>query len=195
MTTSSPAAVISARFVSQSRATSIALVTGFALFTALMAQIEFPLWFTPVPITGQTLAVLLAGAALGARLGAASQALYFGLGAMGLPFYSGGEGGWEVATGATGGYLVGFVVAAAVVGHLAERGQDRSVVTAVPAFLMGSAVIYLFGVAWLAAYLEIGATEAMGLGLTPFVIGDLVKVALAGVLLPAAWRLSDTRES
>jgi biotin transport system substrate-specific component len=194
MTTSSPT-VISTRFVVRTRATSAALVTGFALFTALMAQIEVPLWFTPVPITGQTLAVLLAGAALGARMGAASQMLYFALGAVGLPFYSGGEGGWEIATGATGGYLVGFVVAAAVVGHLAERGQDRSVVTALPAFLMGSAVIYVFGVAWLASYLEVGATEAMGLGLTPFVIGDLVKVALAGVLLPAAWRLTDGRES
>jgi biotin transport system substrate-specific component len=191
MTTSSPAAVIATRFTSQSRATSIALVTGFALFTALMAQIEIPLWFTPVPITGQTLAVLVAGAALGARLGATSQALYLGLGAMGLPFYSGGEGGWEVATGATGGYLVGFVVAAAVVGYLAEQGQDRSIATALPAFLAGTAIIYGFGVAWLASYLEIGATEAMELGLTPFVIGDLVKVALAGVLLPTAWRLTE----
>lgn len=187
--TTAPAIVISTRFVGRSRANSIALVTGFALFTALMAQIEIPLWFTPVPITGQTLAVLLAGAALGARLGAASQALYVGLGAVGLPFYAGGDGGWQAATGATGGYLIGFVVAAAVVGYLAERGQDRTVVTALPAFLAGSAIIYLFGVAWLAAYLDVGATEAMELGLTPFVIGDLVKVALAGVALPAAWKL------
>lgn len=191
MTTSSAAVpVISARLLNRTRATSIALVVGFALFTALMAQIEFPLWFTPVPITGQTLAVLLAGAALGSRLGAASQGLYVGLGALGLPFYSGGEGGWTVATGATGGYLVGFIVAAALVGHLAERGQDRTVLTALTAFLAGSAVIYLFGVAWLASYLEVGATEAMGLGLVPFVIGDLVKIALAGLLLPAAWRLT-----
>jgi biotin transport system substrate-specific component len=183
-------AVISTRFVSRTRANTIALVAGFALFTALMAQIEIPLWFTPVPITGQTLAVLLAGAALGSRLGAASQGLYVGLGVLGLPFYSGGEGGWEVATGATGGYLIGFVVAAALVGYLAERGQDRNVVTALAAFVAGSAVIYLFGVTWLASYLDIGATEAMGLGMTPFVIGDLVKVVAAGLMLPTAWKLS-----
>lgn len=186
-------AVISTRFVPRTRATAATLVVGFALFTALMAQVEIPLWFTPVPITGQTLAVLLAGAALGSRAGAASQALYVGLGAVGLPFYSGGGGGWEVATGATGGYLVGFVVAAALVGFLAERGQDRTVATAVPAFLAGSVVVYLFGVTWLAAYLDVGATEAMGLGMTPFVVGDLIKVALAGVMLPAAWRLADRR--
>jgi len=183
-------AVISTRFVTRTRATTMALVGGFALFTALMAQIEIPLWFTPVPITGQTLAVLLAGAALGSRVGAASQGLYVGLGALGLPFYSGGEGGWEVATGATGGYLVGFVIAAALVGYLAERGQDRNVVTALSAFLAGSAVIYFFGVGWLAAYLDVGVTEALGMGMTPFVIGDLVKVALAAVALPAAWRLT-----
>jgi biotin transport system substrate-specific component len=196
MTTSSavPASVISARFVSRTRVNTIALVVGFALLTALLAQIEFPLWFTPVPITGQTLAVLLAGAALGARLGAMSQALYVALGAVGFPFYSGGDGGWEVVTGATGGYLVGFVVAAALVGYLAERGQDRTVVTALVAFLAGSAVIYLFGVTWLAASLDVGATEAMELGLVPFVIGDLLKIALAGLALPLAWRLAAGRE-
>ena len=184
-------AVISARVVPRTTVNTVALVVGFALLTALLAQVEFPLWFTPVPITGQTFAVLLAGAALGWRAGAASQGLYVALGAIGLPFYSGGEGGWTVATGATGGYLVGFVVAAALVGYLAERGQDRNVVTAVAAFLAGSAVIYLFGVTWLAASLDVGATEAMELGLVPFVVGDLVKVALAGIALPAAWRLTE----
>jgi len=182
-------AVISSRVLLRTRRVSATLVIGFALFTALMAQIEIPLWFTPVPITGQTFAVLLAGAALGWRAGVASQALYVGLGALGLPFYSGGEGGWAVVTGATGGYLIGFVVAAGVIGYLAEHQQDRAVATAVPAFLAGSAVIYLFGVAWLASSLNIGAIEAMELGLVPFVIGDLVKIALAGVALPVAWRL------
>ena len=183
--------VISARVLPATRTTTTALVVGFALFTALMAQIEIPLWFTPVPITGQTFAVLLAGAALGWRAGAASQALYVALGAVGLPFYSGGDGGWEVATGATGGYLVGFVVAAALVGALAERKQDRTVLTAIPAFLAGSAVIYLFGVTWLMVDLDIGATAAMELGLVPFVVGDLVKLALAGLMLPTAWKLVD----
>lgn len=187
MTTAS--AVISARVLPQTRSVTGVLVVGFALFTALMAQIEFPLWFTPVPITGQTFAVLLAGAALGWRAGLTSQALYVGLGAVGLPFYSGGNGGWNVVTGATGGYLVGFIAAAALIGYLAEREQDRSIATAMPAFLAGSALIYLFGVTWLAHSLGVGATEAMELGMVPFVIGDLVKVALAGVALPAAWKL------
>jgi biotin transport system substrate-specific component len=183
------ATTISARVLPRTRVVTLALVVGFALFTALMAQIAIPLGFTPVPITGQTFSVLLAGAALGWRAGAASMALYVALGATGLPFYAEARGGWEVATGATGGYLIGFVVAAALVGHLAERRQDRSVATAIPAFLAGTAVIYLFGVTWLAGNLGVGATEAMELGLVPFVIGDLVKVALAGVALPAAWKL------
>lgn len=186
-------AVISARVLPRTRVTTTALVVGFALLTAAAAQIEIPLWFTPVPITGQTFAVLLAGAALGWQAGAASQMLYVGLGAIGLPFYSGGEGGWEVATGATGGYLIGFIVAAALIGALAERRQDRSIITAIPAFLAGSAVIYLFGVTWLASRLGVGAIEAMELGMVPFVIGDLVKIVLAGLTLPAAWRLVERR--
>lgn len=189
MTARSP--VISSVVVPRSAVTSTALVVGFALLTALMAQIEIPLWFTPVPITGQTFAVLLTGAALGSTLGAASQLLYLGLGAVGLPFYSGGDGGWEVVTGATGGYLVGFVVAAYLVGLLAERRQDRTVLTAIPAFLAGSAVIYLFGVVWLAQELGVSTTEALELGMTPFVIGDLVKIVLAGLLLPSMWSLVD----
>ncbi len=186
-------AVISTRVLPNTRSVTATLVVGFALLTALMAQVEIPLWFTPVPITGQTFAVLLSGAALGWRAGAAAQALYVGLGAVGLPFYAGGGGGWEVATGATGGYLFGFIVAAAGIGYLAERKQDRSVVTAIPAFLAASAVIYVFGVSWLAFELGIGATEAMELGLVPFVIGDLVKIALASLALPTAWRLTGAK--
>jgi biotin transport system substrate-specific component len=187
MTTRAP--VISSVVVPRGAATTAALVVGFALLTALMAQIEIPLWFTPVPITGQTFAVLLTGAALGSTLGGASQLLYVALGAIGLPFYSGGDGGWEVVTGATGGYLVGFVVAAYLVGLLAERHQDRTVLTAIPAFLAGSTVIYLFGVIWLARELGVSTTEALELGMTPFVIGDVVKIVLAGVLLPSMWSL------
>jgi biotin transport system substrate-specific component len=111
------------------------------------------------------------------------------MGAMGLPFYAGGESGWTYAAGSTAGYLVGFVVAAWLVGLLAERGQDRTVTAAIPAFLTGSVVIYLFGVPWLANVLNIGWVEAAGLGATPFILGDLIKIALAGSLLPAAWKL------
>ena len=186
-------AVISTRVFPYTRSVTTTLVVGFALLTALMAQVEIPLWFTPVPITGQTFAVLLAGAALGWKAGGASQLLYLGMGAVGLPFFSGGEGGWQVVKGATGGYLVGFIVAAAAIGFLAERRQDRTVATAIPAFLAGSAIVYFFGVAWLSRSLGIGATEAMELGMVPFIIGDLVKIALAGLALPTAWKLAESR--
>jgi len=187
------AATISARVLPRTRVVTVALVVGFALFTALMAQISIPLGFTPVPITGQTFSVLLAGAALGWRAGATSMALYWLMG-LALPFYAEGKQGWDVAAGSTGGYLVGFVVAAALVGYLAERRQDRSVVTAMPAFLAGSVVIYIFGLTWLAHILDVGTAQAMEYGLAPFVIGDLVKVVLAGVALPLAWKLAGRNE-
>lgn len=174
----------------RSRARTAALVVGFALVTAAAAQITVPLPWTPVPLTGTTFAVLLAGAALGWRAGAASQLLYNVLALAGLPFYQGGESGWTYASGATGGYLVGFVVAAALVGFLAERGQDRSVVTAIPAMLAGTAVIYLLGVMWLGHVLDADAATALEKGLLPFVIGDSLKLVAAGALLPLAWRLA-----
>lgn len=176
-----------------SRERAALLVVGAALLTALAAQVSFTLPFTPVPVTGQTFAVLLAGTALGSRLGAASQALYVALGAAGLPFYADGEGGWQVATGATAGYLVGFVVAAAVLGLLAERRQDRTVLTAVPAMLMGTAIIYGLGAWWLSIELGVSAAKAVELGVAPFLIGDTLKLAAAGLLLPATWRLVGSR--
>lgn len=166
------------------------LIVGFALLTALAAQIVIPLPWTPVPITGQTFAVLLAGASLGWARGGASQLLYVALGAVGLPFYAGGEGGWTAATGATGGYLIGFVVAAAIVGLLAERRQDRSFVTSLPAMLTGTAIIYVFGVSWLAHSVVVSWVKAVELGMAPFLVGDLVKLLAAGLLLPAAWKLA-----
>ncbi len=174
----------------RSRVRTVALVVGFALLTAVAAQLTIPLPWTPVPVTGQTFAVLLAGATLGWRAGGASQLLYVVLGAVGLPFYADGDSGWQVATGATGGYLVGFVVAAALVGLLAERHQDRNVITAVPAMLAGTAIIYVFGVTWLAHVLGADATTALEKGLLPFVIGDAVKLVVAGALFPAVWRMA-----
>lgn len=192
MQTYSPS-VLSTRILPRHAVITAALVIGFALLTAAAAQVRVPLPFTPVPVTGQTFAVLLAGAALGSRAGAASQGLYVLLGLGGLPFFSGGNGGWDYATGPTLGYLVGFVVAAAVVGSLAERKQDRTIATALPAFLAGTVVIYLFGVAWLMASLPTDLTDALVKGMVPFVVGDLLKVALAGTLLPAAWKLAGER--
>lgn len=194
MQTTYPSKTIAQVVIPRSTVNTIALVVGFALLTALAAQIRIPVPGSPVPITGQTFAVLLAGAALGSRLGPASMGLYWVMGAVGLPFYTEASGGWTAATGATGGYLIGFIVAAWVVGYLAERGQDRTVSSAIPAFLAGNAIIYLFGVPWLMASVESidTLTGALAAGFTPFVVGDLVKVVIAGLLLPAAWKLVDT---
>jgi biotin transport system substrate-specific component len=169
--------------------TDVLLVLGGAGFVALAAQIEIHLGFTPVPITAQTFAVLLVGTALGSLLGVAALALYVLVGLIGAPVYSGGEGGWELIEGATGGYLVGFVVAAGVAGLLAERKWDRRLSTAVTALLTGNVVIYLFGLPWLAHVADYGWQKTFENGLYPFVVGDLVKLYLAGALLPAAWRL------
>ncbi len=189
MTTYAPA-VLATRLLPRRLAVTAGLVVGFALLTAAAAQFVIPLPFTPVPITGQTFSVLLAGAVLGSRAGAASMGLYLVLGAVGLPFYADGGSGWTVVTGATGGYLVGFILAAYLSGLLAERRQDRSPWSAVPAFLAGSAAIYLIGVPWLAAVAELNTARALELGLAPFVIGDLAKALAAGLLLPLAWRLA-----
>ena len=188
MQTIIPSRVIAGAVMPRHRVATWALVLSFALLTAAAAQIRIPLPFTPVPITAQTFAVLLSGAALGATAGAASQALYLLMGLF-LPFYAGGASGWDYATGSTGGFLLGFIAAAWVVGQLAERRQDRTVVTAVPAFITGTIVIYLLGVPWLANVLGVSWTKAVELGAAPFVLGDLAKAVLAGALLPAVWKL------
>jgi len=174
------------------KARSAILVVGFALLTALAAQIEISLGFTPVPLTLQTLAVVVAGATLGSRLGAMSIGLYM-LAGLVLPFYAGGEKGWEYATGATGGYLVGMIVAAYLVGLLAERRQDRSVLTSIPAMLFGSAVVYAFGAPWLAHIADLSAVQAVEKGIEPFVVGDFVKSIVAGGLMPLAWKITDRK--
>ncbi len=172
-----------------------ALVLGFALLTAALAQFKITLGFTPVPITGQTLGVLLAGGALGFRAGAGSQLLYWLMGLVGLPFYAGGKGGWTAGTGSTMGYFVGFILAAALIGYLAERRQDRNVLSCWAAMALGSVIIYVCGAGWLAYKLNVpiatGDPNAITWGVTPFLIGDLVKLLLAGAMLPAAWAIAD----
>lgn len=183
-------AAIAHRVVPRTKAASVLLVVGAAALTALAAQWEIHLPFTPVPVTGQTFAVLFTGAALGMRLGAAGQALYVAAGAFGLPVYAGGAAGWDAASAAgTTGYLIGFVFAAAVVGYMAERRQDRTFPTMFTAFILGSAIIYLFGVIGLIALFDLPATEAVVVGVVPFVLGDIIKAAAAGLLLPGAWKL------
>ena len=173
----------------------VLLVVAGAALVALAAQVEFHLPFTPVPITGQTFAVLLVGASLGAVRGVASLALYLAVGLLGAPVYAGGEGGWEWMRGATGGYLVGFLVAASVTGWLAEQRWDRRFSSAVAALLTGNVVIYLFGFPCLARVADAGFERTLELGLYPFVVGDVLKLYLAGVLLPGACRLVERLRS
>lgn len=163
----------------------IILVLFGSWLVAFFAQIEIPM--QPVPITGQTFAVLLVGALLGSKRGAMSMIAYIAQGGMGLPFFAGGASGFSVLTGATLGYLVGFVGAAYVVGQLAERGLERSVRTSIIPFLVGTIVIYFFGVAWLALFLN-SFSQAVQFGLLPFLIGDTIKLVLAAVALPVAWK-------
>lgn len=182
-------AVITQRAFPRTRTVSIVLVIAAAALTALAAQWRIQLPFTPVPITGQTFAVLLTGAALGWKLGSSGQLLYVGLGALRAPVFTDASGGIEVIRGATGGYLIGFIFAAGVVGWLAERRQDRTFATMFTAFIIGSVVIYGFGVVGLMAATDWDFATAFANGVVPFLFGDMVKAAAAGVLLPGAWKL------
>ena len=175
--------------------TDVLLVFGGAGFVALAAQVSFDLPFTPVPITGQTFAVLLVGASLGALLALASLGLYLFVGALGAPIYADGNGGWETLTGPTGGYIIGFVLAAFLIGALAQRQWDRRFSSAVAAMLTGNVVIYLVGLPWLAEKVDSGFETTLEQGLYPFVVGDLLKLYLAGALLPSAWKLVERLKS
>lgn len=186
-------AVISHRALPRSGVVSVLLVVTAAALTALAAQWRIYLPFTPVPITGQTFAVLLTGAALGWRLGAGGQLLYVAVGALGAPVFSDAAGGFDVITGATGGYLIGFIFAAALVGWMAEHRQDRTFPTMFTAFMLSSAVIYVFGVIGLMTSMGMSLSAAVEAGVVPFLLGDLIKASAAGLVLPGAWRLLGER--
>ncbi|HEV6955288.1 MAG TPA: biotin transporter BioY [Promicromonospora sp.] len=171
-------------------ARDVALVVGVAALTAVAAQLRVPIPGLPVPVTGQTFAVLLGAAAIGPVRGALAQALYLAVGLVGLPVFTGGASGVEVVLGASGGYIVGFVLASLVVGALARRGLDRGVLGTVLAFGAGTATIYAVGVPWLAVTTGMGAGEALMAGAVVFLAGDAIKAVLAGVVLPGAWRLT-----
>jgi biotin transport system substrate-specific component len=178
-----------ADLVPRVRARDAALVVAAAALTALCAQISFYLPGIAVPVTGQTFAVLLSGAALGANRGGAAMALYILAGMIGLPVFASGAHGTEIVFGATGGYLLGFLVAAWVVGRLSEARMDRTPVRALPLFLIGSAIVYAIGVPWLSIAADMPLGTAVSEGFVPFIPGDIVKAAAAGALLPAAWAL------
>jgi len=170
-----------------SRARHIVLILTGALLIYLTALISIPLPGTPVPISGQTFGVLLVGGALGFRRGLAATLLYVLLGAVGLPVFAEGKDGLQVILGATGGYLIGFILAGALVGRLAELGWDRNLLGALGAMAIGNLLIYAVGLPWLAVVAAFTPTETLQNGLLPFIFGDVLKLVLAAVLFPAAW--------
>jgi len=193
-----PRAMVLADLFANTRVRNLLLVFGGALFTAICAQITIPM--TPVPMTAQTLAVVLVGSALGWKRGAAALTLYAVMGIF-LPVFADFSSGLSVITGATGGYIIGFIFAAAAVGYLAERGSDRKVLTAFASFVAGQALIFAFGLAGLklaapglvdaGVMASSGWAEVIHSGFTIFIIGGLVKAAIGALLMPAAWKLAE----
>jgi biotin transport system substrate-specific component len=160
---------------------------------ALSAQVSIPLPHTPVPLTGQTFGALLVGGAYGAKRGFVTLGAYLVVGGLGYGVFAQHASGWDVLklSSATGGYLVGMLVAAGLVGWLADRGWDRKATRSLPTMVLGNVVIYAFGATWLAHALGVGAQSAWDLGIKDFLVGDAIKILLAALLLPAAWKLVD----
>lgn len=182
--------VLADRIFSRSLVTDLVLVAAGAAFTALLAQVTIPLW--PVPITGQTLAVLLVGATLGMARGASSLALYAVLGLVGLPVFAPQDDGSHLTgllalAAPSFGYIVGFVFAAALVGWLSERTWDRKFFKALATFVGGTVVVFAFGLPWLAVVTNASLAQTYQWGLEPFIVGGIVKAVIAALLLPAAW--------
>lgn len=183
-------AVIADRWVKNSLTRSAALVAGFIGLTAVSAQIAVPLPFTPVPLTLQTFAVLAGAAALGAQRAVVAQVSYVLLAIVGAPILAGGASGIDKVMGATGGYLLGFVVAAYLVGRIAERGATAKVRSTVFAYVVGTTVVYTLGALWLAQFTGNGIAWAITNGVVPFLVGDAIKAVAAGAVLPSLWKLT-----
>jgi len=163
---------------------NVVLVVGAAAFVAVCAQIAIPLPFTPVPLTLQTFAVLLAGAALGSLRGVLAMTLYAVAGMAGVPWFAEGSSGFSAPSF---GYILGFILAAFIVGRIAEHGATRSVARTAGLMVVGNLVIYAVGVTWLKVAIDVDWATAIALGLTPFLIGDAIKIAAAAGLLPLTW--------
>lgn len=182
--------VLADRIFTRSLAIDLVLIAAGAAFTALLAQVTIPLW--PVPITGQTLAVLLVGATLGMARGASSLGLYAVLGLVGLPVFAPQDDGSHLTgflalSAPSFGYIIGFVFAAALVGWLSERTWDRKFLKALATFVGGSVVVFVFGLPWLAVVTGATLLETYQWGLEPFIVGGIIKAIIAALLLPAAW--------
>jgi biotin transport system substrate-specific component len=174
--------------VPRSYLVEFALIVGSAALVGALAQVAIKLSFTPVPITGQTLGVMLVGTALGWRRAFASMGLYMAAGLLGVPWFAGHTSGYPIATF---GYIIGFVVAGAVLGWLASRGTDRTVTRALVSMAIGDVIIFIIGVTWLKYADHLSPSTAIAYGLTPYVWGELIKAGIAGVALPSSWRLVD----
>lgn len=188
--TRAPRPVVLSDLIPRTLVRDAVLVVGAACLVGALAQVSIHLSFTPVPITGQTLGVLVCGTALGWRRGVAAMVLYGVAGLAGVPWFAGHASGY---VGAAFGYVIGFVACAALCGWLAERRADRRVWTSIPAMAAGEVVMYGAGVVWLAFTLHVGAGKALALGFTPFIAGDALKAALAATLLPLAWKVAGPR--
>ena len=190
MSTQAVTGVIVDSWATQSRVRNAILVMGLTGFTALAAQVAVPLPFTPVPLTLQTFAVLAGAAALGAERAVIAQVLYITLAVAGVPVLAGGASGHEVVVGATGGYLIGFVLASYVVGRISSNGASTKSGKTALAFLAGSVLIYALGAPWLAFTTGNTITWAIVNGVVPFLVGDLIKAVAAGAVLPLAWKIA-----
>jgi biotin transport system substrate-specific component len=167
----------------------VVLVLAYAALVGLFAQLVVPLPFTPVPITGQTFAVMAGAAVLGWQRALTGMVLYLMLGLLGVPWFAGASGGMASVATASFGYLLGFVVAALALGGLAGRGWDRTVPRAVAMFALGSLIIYAFGLPWLMVTVGVGLLDGLAMGVAPFLLGDAIKTLVAAGLLPGAWAL------
>jgi biotin transport system substrate-specific component len=177
--------LVLADLVPGTRVRDVLLVVGGAVLTGLLAQVAIPVAGSPVPVTGQTFAALTVGAALGWQRGAASLALYMVAGMAGMPWYADGGSGFNFPSF---GYVVGFVFAAAIVGALASRGGDRSPLRTIGTMLVGNAIVYVFGLAYLMYDLDLGLGTAWDIGMKNYLLGDGLKILLAAGCLPALWR-------
>lgn len=184
--TALPRRIVLADLLPDERVWAGALIVAGAVLTGVSAQLSFPIPGSPVPVTGQTFAVLLTGAALGWRRGCASMSLYLVAGGLGVPWFSGHSSGFGSVTV---GYLIGFVVASAVVGRLAERGGDKTPMRTIGSMTAGTLIIYAVGLPYLAYTAHVGLAKAFDLGAQPFLAGDALKVVAAAGLLPGVWRV------